>query len=338
MAEEKIAITAIRDMAQEGFIAASLKRIGWKVIYRSTSAKAFHEKLLDFPGALVFISDDFGEVIAGYDNQWISLRGKSHPIATLSDVNPQSDFELEELIRSREPERNTNHIPATTSKVIALLSIGGRTGATTLAITIAEILAREGKSVLLVDGNRIHPKIFFHFQVHDIRGQMSLTQFGFSIFEATDREGLFLLSQVANNYDFIVVDLGLENLAKEAGQRAEDLLSTWVKNSRARLILTARDGENSKSEISRAIDNQRRLNHSIEITLAFIPSTILSGRERRRLIEDRTQLHGVPVEVLSKDSRSIEKMESTYSTLALTSPKSPILGDIARYLERGRYS
>ena len=338
MVEEKIAITAIRDMAQEGFIAATLTRIGWNVIYRATSLNALHQKLPDFPGALIFISDDFGEVASGYENQWISLRGRSHPISSRSQLDPHSDFELEELIRSREPQRSIQHIPATTSHVIAISSIGGRTGATSIAITMADQISREGKSVLLVEGNRIHPRISFHFQAHNIRQQISLTQYGFSILEATDGAGIHLLSKEANKYDFIVVDLGPANIAQEGGQRAEDLLSTWVKNSRAKFLLTARDGEKTSGDISHFIENQLRLSSSIDITLALIPSKVLNKREQRRLIEDRGEFHGVLVDVLSKDWRSLEKMESAHSTLALISPKSPLVGDIARYLERGRYS
>jgi len=325
-------------MAQEGFIAASLKRIGWKVIYRSTSLNALHEKLPDFPGALIFISDDFGESSSGHENQWISLRGRSHPITARSNLDPQSDFELEELIRSCEPQRKIHHIPATTSKVIALSSIGGRTGATSIAITIADQLSRENNSVLLVEGNRIYPRISSHFQAHNIREQISQTQYGFSIVEATDAVGIHRLSQVANRYDFIVVDLGPANIAREGGQRAEDLLSTWVKNSRARVLLTARDGEKSNGDISRFIESHRTISHSIDITLALIPAKILNKREQRRLIDDRAERHGIPVDVLSKDSRSLEKTESAHSTLALISPKSPLVGDIARYLQRGRYS
>ena len=336
--DEKLVITAIRDMNQEGFIASSLARSGWKVIYRATSLTALREKLIEFPDALLLASDDFGDLSGVNIERSIELRGRSHPLTASSSLNPQSDFELAEIIRSREAHTPTQHISATTAKVIAISSVGGRTGATTIAITIAEQISRIGKSVLLVEGNRIHPKIAYHFQIHNIRGEISQSQYGFSICEATNLQGMNLLAQEANNYDYIVVDRGPTSLAFNGGQRIEDLLKSWTEHSRASSLISASDDERSSLVVARFLEREESSLHSGQRTIFLTPIKSQSGRERKKLIEEGRQLFGCSVELMSRDLRSVEKMEKSHSTLNVSAPQSPIAGDIARYLERERYS
>jgi Mrp family chromosome partitioning ATPase len=335
--DEKLVITAIRDMSQEGFIAASLARSGWKVIYRATSLMALREKVIEFPEALLLASDDFGDLSGMNKERCIELRGRSHPLTTSSSLDPQNDFELAEIIRSREAHAPTQHISATSADVIAISSIGGRTGATTIAITIAEQISRLGKSVLLVEGNRIHPTIAYHFQIHNIRGEIAQSQYGFSICEATNLQSLSVLAQEANHYDCIVVDMGPACLAINGGQRVEDLLQSWTEHSRARFLISARDDERSSSEVIRYLDREQSSQLSPK-AIFLTASKIHSGRERKKFIEEARRQFGCPVEIMSRDIRSVEKMEKSHSTLYVSAPQSPIAGEIARYLERERYS
>jgi hypothetical protein len=294
--------------------------------------------LIEFPEALLLASDDFGDFDWMSMERCIQLRGRSHPLTASSSLNPQSDFELAEIIRARDSHSSRRHISATSAQVIAISSVGGRTGATTIAITIADQLSRLGRSVLLVEGNRIHPKIAYHFQMHNIRGEISQTQHGFSICEATNLHGLNLLAEEANKYDFIVVDVGPTSLTINGGQRVEELLKSWTEHSCARSLISARDDERSRGEVTQYLERERSSPHSSPTTIFLTQSKMLSGRERKKLIEERGQLYGSSVEILSRDIRSIEKMEKSHSTLNLSAPQSPITGDIARYLERERYS
>ncbi len=336
--DEKHVITAIRDMSQEGFIAASLKRSGWEVVYRATSIAALKEKLSDFPQALLLVSDDFGDVSGLQLTRSIQLRGRSHPLSASSTFDPQSDFELAEFIRAREANTSRSHISATSARVIGISSLGGRTGATTIAIALADRLSRSGHSLLLVDGNRIHPRIAQHFQIHNIRGAISQTAYGFSLCESTDIQGLNLLAQEANNFEFIVVDLGTTSLAVSGGARVEDLLHAWTLNSRAQKIISLRDDERSNAQLHRYLEEQMRQPNREQTTIFLTPSKILGRRERKKLTEEREQLYGSPVVVVSRDIRSVEKMEGSHTTLNVSAPQSPITGDIARYLDRERYS
>ena len=336
--ETKLVVTAIRDMEQEGFIAASLQRSGWKVIYRATSVTALKAKLIENPTALLLSSDDFGDINEIHSGPSIQLRGRSHPLTASSSLNPQSDLELAEIIRAQGSAASTRYISATSADVFSISSLGGRTGATTVAITIAEQVARSGRKVLLVDGNRFHPRIAYHFQLHNIRGEIAETQYGFSICEATDIQGLNSLASQASHFQAIIIDHGSIPVARVGGQRIEDLILAWAINSRARALLIARDDDFSIDQIKRSQAVEERA-LGLEVPTTFLaPSKILSRRERKQVIEERSKLLALEVDIFSRDLRSVEKMEKSHSTLHISSPSSPIIGDIARYLERERYS
>jgi len=336
--DEKIVITAIKDMAQESFIAAALLRLGWKVVYRATSERTLSERISEYPGALVIASDDFGEVKNGDPGESIILRGRSHPRGLQAHLNPQSDFELEEILRTRKSLKSERCIPATSATVITIASLGGFTGATTLAISIADHLSRLGKSLLLVDGNRFFPKIASHFQRHNIREQISEIDLGFSLFEARDVEGVLSLARAADNFDFIVIDYGPANIARDGGLRSEDLLFSWLKSSRAKTLLIAREDNQTRRALDQYLAQYGPQHGASPLTLLLTPSKIISGREAHRLLVEARRIYGVDVDLFSRDGRAVEKMENHHSTIALTSPKSPLLRDIARYLERERYS
>lgn len=336
--DARLVVTAIRDMEQEGFIAASLRRSGWKVIYRATSVTALKAKLIEYPTALLLSSDDFGDINEIHPGPSIQLRGRSHPLTASSSLNPQSDLELAEIIRAQGSATNTRYISATSADLFSISSIGGRTGATTLAITIAEQVARSGRKVLLVDANRFHPRIAYHFQLHNIRGEIAETHFGFSICEATDIQGLNYLASQANHFQTIIIDLGSIPASKVGGQRVEDLTLAWAINSRARELITARDDDFSTDWINRSLADEGRSLRAGEATIFLTPSKVLSRRERKQVIEERSKFLALEVDIFSRDPRSVEKMEKSHSTLYMSSPSSPIIGDIARYLERERYS
>lgn len=336
--DAKLVVTAIRDMEQEGFIAASLRRSGWKVIYRATSVRALREKLNENPTALLLSSDDFGDISEIHQGPSIQLRGRSHPLTASSSLNPQSDLELAEIIRAQGSAANTRHISATSAKVIAISSIGGRTGATTFAITIAEQIVQLGRKVLLVDGNHLHPKIAYHFQLHKIREEITETQYGFSICEVANIQGLNLMASQANHFETIIIDMGSTAAARDGGQRVEDLTLMWAMNSRASELIAARDDDFSIEQVRRYLTQERRALRQGEATIFLTPSKALSRRERKQVAQERSKLFATEVEILSRDLRSVEKMERSHSTLNLSSPSSPIIADIARYLERERYS
>jgi len=147
-----------------------------------------------------------------------------------------------------------------------------------------------------------------------------------------------LMASQANHFQSIILDMGSTSAARDGGQRVEDLTLMWAINSHAREVITARDDDFSLDQIKRYLAHERRALKQGESSIFLTPSKVLSRRERKEVIGERSKLLATEVEILTRDLRSIEKMENSHSTLNLSSPSSPIVRDIARYLERGRYS
>ncbi|MFM6841091.1 MAG: hypothetical protein ACKOVI_01540 [Candidatus Planktophila sp.] len=330
MAEsERWAITAIRDMHQEGFIAASLTRLGWKVIYRATSPEGLDEFLTNNQEALVVQSDDFAQAFLTRPTESVLIRGHSLPSEDSATADPRSDFELEELLRNRKSERAEEQffISATTTPILSIFSVGRHVGASSISISTADFFTQQGEKVLLVDGNTAHPTLARHFSAHNIRTAPQITSAGFSLFEVSELSGLVNLNTIANQYDTIVIDAGQLQLSFPAGRRVRDQLVSWTSHSHARPLICTRTDIASLEELRQATP------HGEQWTIALTLSKVISRRERKNLETKVADQFGVPVQSISRDSRAIEKMEAQNTTLAVASPKSILLGEIARSLE-----
>lgn len=330
MAEsERWAITAIRDMHQEGFIAASLTRLGWKVIYRATSPEGLDEFLTNNQEALVVQSDDFAQAFLTRPTESVLIRGHSLPSEDSATADPRSDFELEELLRNRKSERAEEQffISATTTPILSIFSVGRHVGASSISISTADFFTQQGEKVLLVDGNTAHPTLARHFSAHNIRTAPQITSAGFSLFEVSELSGLVNLNTIANQYDTIVIDAGQLQLSFPAGRRVRDQLVSWTSHSHARQLICTRTDIASLEELEQATPQGQQW------TIALALSKVISRRERKNLETKVADQFGVPVQSISRDSRAIEKMEAQNTTLAVASPKSILLGEIARSLE-----
>ncbi len=330
MAEsERLAVTAIRDMHQEGFIAATLTRLGWKVIYRAISPEGLNEFLANNQEALVVQSDDFAQNSMTGSSESILIRGRSLPCVDMATADPQSDFELEELLRNRKSERAEDQffISATATPILSIFSVGRHVGASSISIGTADFFTQQGEKVLLVDGNTAHPTLARHFTAHNIRTAPQITSAGFSLLEVSELSGLIYLNTIADQYDRIVLDVGQLQLSVPAGRRVRDQLVSWASHSHARKLICTRTDIGSFEELEQLAPQGQQW------TIALALSKVKSRRERKDLEAKVAEQFGVPVQSISRDSRAIENMEAQNTTLAIASPKSILLGEIARSLE-----
>ena len=330
MAEsERCAVTASRDMHQEGFIAASLTRLGWKVIYRATSPEGLQDFLSNNPEALVVQSDDFSQTSLNSSTESVLIRGRSLAIEDMATTNPRTDFELEELLRNRKSERAEEpfFISATSTPIISISSVGRHIGTTSISINVADLLSQQKEKVLLVDGNTAHPTLARHFSVHNIRTAPQVSSAGFALFEVNDIAGLVHLNSIADQYDAIVIDLGQLQLSYPVGRRVKDQLVSWASHSHARQLICTRTDIRSLEELELIAPQSPHWS----VVLAL--SKVISRRERKVLEAKISERFDVPVQSISRDSRAIENMEAQNSTLANAAPKSILLGEIARSLE-----
>ncbi len=338
--QKPLVITAIRDTDQESFIASALTRIGRLVIYRATTAQALGDALMQYPRAILFISDDFA-VLENFDQvEKIALKGRARPLGQAALHNPTTDLEIEELLNAIDksqltPVRSLPLLPQTT---FALFSIGRNVGTTATAISVADSISQGGRSTLLLDCNIDAPQLSHHFQIHNIRDEIARTSFGFDLYEISEISNLYGLTGKIEKYESVVIDMGQAISRPGEGRRVGDLLHRWVRGARCHQVICLRDDEKSLAELSFFISRERDYRPDQNFSLILIPRKLLAKRERIKLIERYSEQLGVSVEVLSRDSRSIERAQAQNSTLSITAPKSPLVGEIARYLKEGRYS
>lgn len=336
MADHELqAITAIKDMEQEGRIAASLIRSGWNVVYRATSPELLIENLDRFKGAVLLLSDDFVEAEKVNFENTILLRGQMHPLGIVGATAPKSDFELCELLRNQRKENTTEQIliPATQSKVIAFGSTQGGSGATTLALNVAEQISLLDMKVLLVDANINSPAIADHFEIHDIRSKARELTSSLSLFEISDVAQLVHLASIAGEFDSIVMDLGLINLHSIKGARISDRTFQWILHSHGRLILTT---GSSRKSIDRAVRTAKRAHEnapSIKLNMAITLDRAMSHRDRKRLEGDISESSSCDTVTFSRDHKSVAASHEGGFTFQRSAARSAINREIAQFVK-----
>jgi len=332
--QELLAITAIRDMNQEGAIAGSLMRSGWKVVYRATSPELLQENLARFVGAVLLLSDDFMHSEELQFDNTILLRGSAHPLGREGVVAPRNDFELGELIRNRKRESLPEKIliPATESSVIAIGSAQGGVGTSTLAINIADQLSMTGRKVILVDANALAPTIAVHFDIHDIRSRPRDYNSNFSLFEIFEVKQLLHLSTIASQYENVVIDCGPVGEPSFSGGRIHDQIFQWLTHSHSKFLLTSGHFRKSIDRTGFSLEKLREFAPKLSIDVAVILDGVTSRRDRMALEGDISKRLRTHVVTFTRDPKSIATSSEQAMTLQRSAPKSQLNREIRQYV------
>ena len=321
-------------MEQEGGLAAALARSGWKILHRSTSPESLFANIKRFPNALLFISDDFIAAEKVQFENTILFRGQSQPLGREGIELPKSDFALGELIRnqSRESTPEKVSIPATQSQIIAVGSKQGGVGTTTLALNIADHISLMGKRVLIVDASSSTHAIAEHCEVHNIRGEAKELRENFFLFELSEMSQLLYLASIAEEFDCIVIDLGLMNEPSLSGKRIFDRALHWIIFSQGRFICTtsnSRKNLDRSEKVARAI---KEIAPAITVDIAITLNSAMSRRERAKLENEVSQRTSSHTSIFSRDHRAVEASREQASTLTLSAPRSSINREIGEYV------
>jgi hypothetical protein len=322
------AITAIADVRMEGAIAASLHRLGWKVLYRATSLEGLQRAISANPDALVLSSSDF---------RGINETQNSRHIALQYPLQPVSDIALLELIRNIDEPKvsNTRTLKPFQGKMILVASSGRTVGASTIALNIARELSTHRSSTLLLDCNPWNPYLSRHLGINGINREIARTSFGFSVGEIVTPSSLTALAPALYSFEQIVIDYGqLREPSKTAsGRRAHEEIFSWSIHSQSEVALVSRSDLRSiedllkiNSECEQVFPQSRK-----EVLLSL--SKVLSGRERTRLAAQLSTELGANPQLISRDHRAIAEMEAKGSTLADVAPKSLVLSEIRALIE-----
>ena len=333
--DELLAITAIKDIEQEGAIAASLIRSGWKVVYRATSPDLLNENLERFNSAVLLLSDDFISAEKVNFEAAILIRGRTQPLGKEGLAAPQSDFELGELLRnnSRENRREQNLIPATQSKVIAFASTQGGVGTTTLALNIAEQISLLDKKVLLVDANINSAVIADLFEIHDIRSQAKEFAPNLTLFEVSELAQLLHLAAIAGQFDFILIDLGVVSEPSIAGVRVSDRIFQWILHSQGRLILASASPLKSIDRTHRAVKRVSEMAPALTLDIAITLDMAMSRRDRKELERGISESSSCGAVIFSRDHKAIAATRERGSTLQRSAPRSVINREIVQFVK-----
>lgn len=320
-------------MEQEGSIAAALQRSGWKVMFRATSPDLLLKNLERYPEAFLILSDDFLDPREISRGNTALLRGRTQAISTVGAAIPKSDFELVELLRSLRSEKETVRkvIPATQREVVAFASTQGGVGTTTMAINVADQIAALGKKVLLVDACSGRGSIAEHFEVHDIRGKVKELNESLSLFEISELMHLIHLSEIAVQFEFIVIDLGVVAEKNLSGSRVLDQTFQWIIHSRGKAVVTSRSNQKAIDRTLQFIQKVRSATASVVVESVITLDSPLSRRDRLRIEREASERYLTHVSTLSMDRKSIHSAEVQGTTLRNSAPRSVLNREVGRF-------
>lgn len=332
---KKLAITAIGDPEGESFIASSLERQGWQVIYRALVPRELETFLDSLNGQEVtlFTASDFSKV-----STTTHLRNPNTHVITLKQI-PTNDHDFSEDIRGRTEavSREWAAIPA--APILALTSFGRTVGTSTIALNIAAELAGHGSEVLLIDAHLRNPFLSSYLQTFGVKRELIRTPQGFSIFEADSLESFRTIEQEAVRYDILVIDIGeiWQPANSISGARLEDYPFSWTSHYASSLISISADRGLSTGVIGKNLLELGRLSLKPKRSHLINLSQEVSTKERAYREEEFERELNLRPFLLPRDDRALSRAKATNSTLIESAPKSALRAAIARLCEESSW-
>lgn len=333
---DRFAITAIGDPQSEGFIAASLERQGWQVLYRALAPNALFQFLetLEAREASLFVSADFASDLSYFSN---NLKPTINEIR-LNEI-PTSDHEFSEIIRGSTKEISHTWSTLPSIPIISFTSFGRTVGTSTIALNVASELATQGSRVLLIDAHLRSPFLSPYLRIFGVNREVTRSPLGFSIFEAHSAEEFGKVEPEIAQYEFLLIDLGEIWQPERAisGHRIEDYPFTWAAHYSKELISVSSGLTPALQEVRDSIKAlaelalKARISHLINHSQSYSPKELKTQQER---VEG--ELH-CRTTFLPRDDRAVQKAKAASSTLTQSAPKSALRAEIARYCRESKW-
>lgn len=333
---DRYAVTAIGDAQGEGFIAASLERQGWRVLYRALSPQELSLFLesLEVPGVTLFISSDFSSHTATYRKNLKLIINEIH----LNEI-PTNDHDFSEVIRGslKEISRTWSTIPPI--PIVAFTSFGRTVGTSTIAFNVASELAAEGSRVLLLDTHLRSPFLSPYLRIFGVNREVIRSPLSFSIFEAHSKEDFAKVEPEISDYDYLLIDLGEIWQPEKAisGNRIEDYPFTWAAHFSTEMITISSGRDASLQETRQSLKAlnefalKARVSHLINFAQNYSPKELKIQRSR---VEDELHCHTA---FLPRDDRAVQRAKAASSSLLQSAPKSVLRAEIARYCRESKW-
>jgi len=234
--------------------------------------------------------------------------------AALRDALREVDEPLPGRVRS---------LAATESKITLVASIGRSVGASTFALNLAQEKTATQSSLLLLDTNHSNPYLAQQLSAHGINREIYRTHHGFSIAELISHDSLQLISPALNLYDEIIVDYGQLYSPRKtlAGKRLYEEIFSWATQSNSTLIFLSRSDSRSLNQASQLINECSQSLPSLTPILLLTLNSVLSGRERGKLIKEASSQIQGKVRILSRASSGGWADGESEFNLAIRLPK-----------------
>ncbi len=350
---ENIAITAIADSDEEGFIAASLFNSGWQVQFRALDFASLksHLEALTQPQLKILISTDLEGLSAAGISELLdsgftiflfssdnSVDIGNYPVSPF----PKSALELISLLRGslrvpllHPPSQSTQKVSA---RSIAVASVGSGSGCTTVAINLAAELSLSGARVLLVDANPDAPAIATLIDGRglcqgDAFANIGQNFWAMELTQVTITKDIERLYRSQHEFDFILLDIGVIRDFPQVltGKRWSGEAINWISNNCDKLLLLSRSDLLSLKRLrtfARLI-SQNPIKPSIKFLHMARPHG-KSGAERdKSFIDSISLISSEKVLVLPVDTRTVQRAEEERSTLYEIHERSPLRKAIA---------
>ena len=326
----KLAITAICDVQGESFIAASLERQGWQVIYRALSERELITFLNSLGGqeVTIFSTEDFSI-------DWASITSSQKSLTREIDIRevPRNDHNFSEIIRGA--SENVEHSWATLPKIpiLTFTSFGRSVGTSTIALNVAAELSGRGSKVLLIDAHARNPFLSPYLRTFGVNRELIRSPCGFTFFEAHSAESFEVFEKEMAHYEILIIDIGQVWQPAHAisGARHEDYPLIWAAHYATEIISISSAEGHSLTEVRRSLAEFERLAIKPKISHLINFNQETSPRERAsRVAGIERELKYRPI-FLPRDDRALLRAKAAYSTLAQSAPKSALRSEIAQY-------
>jgi hypothetical protein len=320
---EKRAITAIGDSKLESFIASALIRLGWQVIHRALSF-ADLEKLLgesEESDVVLFFSSDikgFADLPAGIKAIDVSSR-------------PANDYELSELVEKREQGKAANVFRLVSGiPIVGVGSFGRHSGASTIALNLAQESALKGVRTLLIDAHSRNPFAADYFAIFGLNRKAVEISENLSIVETSSAIEISSLEISVESIDLIVIECGDVWQPEQAinGRRSADAGFSWIAHNADELFIVATE----RTFLPRTSVNPFAMLESVamkpRLTYICNQTLLINKATKERLATQFTGSTKRPVSLFPTDTRGISAATRDRSTLAYSAAKSPLRREI----------
>ena len=339
-------ITAIADAEFEGMVSSALFESGWSVIARpldfATLEKSLNEATIknvfviysvDLPG----LSDSKLKKISPANISFFGFADAAGSARGFGEISlrPTSAEELLSYIRgnARSPLlrvpllQNTQKFKA---KIIGIGSAGHHTGATTLALNLAQELALLEKKTLLIDANFQASaiatlldlrKIADEDRWRDLSDNLSVAE----ITQSNIADFSIRAMEAAAYFDFIVVDLGsLQNISNDLSDRRwSSQVKIWVSRFAQSIYISSGSDLLQTKRLRELCEDLFDVNLPARISLIISPNSA-SKRYMKTELVDHQPFSPKDVRYLPFDSKLCAVARKERTTLSEVNAKAPL--------------